>query len=129
MSDCNNDKSFLLGLMIGGVIAGGLVFLFGTDKGKEVRKELKERGEDVLDDLDEVLAELEEKRKELKKKAEKVKEEVVQHVGDLKEKASEEVMEKLDDTLANIEALQERGREATATLRKKYFLKDGKRLI
>jgi len=128
MCDRNDDRSFLTGLIIGGAVGAGLVFLFGTEKGEKVRKELKEKGADVLDDLDDVLGELEEKGKELKKKAEKVKEEVVEHAGEFKEKASVEVMEKLDDTLANIEALQERGREATAALRKKYFLKAGKSL-
>lgn len=123
-----NDRSFLTGLIIGGAIGAGLVFLFGTEKGKKVREEIKEKGADILDDLDDVLEELEEKGKELKKKAQIVKEEVVEKVGDLKEKAGEEMMEKLDDTLAKIETLQERGREATAALRKKYFLKAGKSL-
>lgn len=128
MGDRDSDNGFLLGLIIGGVIGAGAVFLFGTEKGKEVREELKEKGDDALDDLDDVLTQLEKKGKEIKKKADIVKEEIAEKAGEMKENVSEEVVEKLDDTLAHIEALQERGREATASLRKKYFIKDGKKL-
>ncbi len=123
-----NERSFLAGLIIGGTIGALLVFLFGTDKGKKIRKELKEKGADILDDLDDILDEIEEKGKELKRKTEKIKEEVTEKASEFKEKAGEEVMEKLNDTLVKIENLQERGCEATAALRKKYFLKAGKSL-
>ena len=123
-----DDKGIILGLMIGGLIGAGTMFLFGTDKGAQVRKNLKKKGEDILDDLEPVLKQLEEKSREVKKQAEKVKGQIAEKTGELKENISEEVTEKLDDTLAKIENLQERGREATEALRKKYFVKNGKKL-
>ncbi len=127
MSD-HDDKGFIIGLMIGGLIGAAAMFLFGTKKGEEVREDLRKKGEDILENLDGILKQLEEKSREVKKQAEKVKEQIAQKAGEVKENLSEEMTEKLDDTLAKIENLQDRGREVTANLRKKYFTKDGKKL-
>lgn len=123
-----NNRSFFTGLIIGGIVGAGLVFLFGTGKGKKLRKEIEEKGNELLAELDNFLDKLEERGKELKKETEAVKEEIVEKAEEIRGKMGEEVIKKLDDTLANIEALQERGRQATAALRKKYFTRRGKSL-
>jgi gas vesicle protein len=128
MSDCHNDNSFFLGVILGAVIGAGAVFLFGTEKGEEVRGDLRDRGEDLLEDLTPVIKQLEEKGQEIKKSAEKTTRQLVKKAGQVEKEVSSEAVEKISDTLEQLENLQEKGRQATADLRKRYFIKNGRKL-
>jgi len=55
----HGDFKFLLGLFFGGIIGAVIIFFLGTKEGKKAGKELKERGEEVLDDIKDNLTELE----------------------------------------------------------------------
>lgn len=115
------DGRFVLGVFIGGLLGALIIFFLGTKEGKKTGKLLEQKGEDLLDELQDKVAEMEEKGKELVKKGEVIKDELLQQWEEKKEAISEDATEKLDNALAHIEALQERGRETTASLRKRLF--------
>ncbi|MGB9706792.1 MAG: YtxH domain-containing protein [Microgenomates group bacterium] len=112
MSDSERgSESFLTGLVLGAILGAGFVyFLSSTKEGEKVKKRLRERSEDVLDNLADLIREIEEKGKEFKKKAKEVQVE-------LEEKAAA-------PALSQIEKLRERGRRAV-----KFFTRNGKPLV
>lgn len=102
--------NFLNGLVLGAVLgAGAFYFLTSTEEGKKVKKRLQMEGQDLLEDLTDLVEEVEEKGGEFKKKAIKVQEQ-------LSEKA-------VAPALSQIEKLRERGRQAT-----RFFTRNGKPL-
>lgn len=108
------------GLIMGIIIGAGVVyFLTSTEEGKRVKKQLKEKGEDVLDDLTDIIEEVEEKGEEFKKKALEVQGQLEEKTGDVKKEITQEVKE----GLSQIEELRERGRRAV-----KAFTRNGKPL-
>ncbi len=122
MSNNNHpDGKFLFGFFLGGIIGALTIFFLGTKEGKKTGKILEEKGKDFLDELQDKVDELETQGKELAKKGEELKEKVVEQMEDKKETVTKEAAVKLDTALAHIEALQEHGRETTATLRKRLF--------
>jgi len=122
MSDHEHqDGKFMLGFFIGGLLGAFIIFLLGTKEGKKTGKAIQQKGEDIIDDLQGRLNELEEKGKELVQQGEVVREELAAEVEEKKEELTEAAAEKIDTALAHIEALQEHGRETTASLRKRLF--------
>jgi len=119
-SDERQDFKFLLGFFIGGFLGALVIFFLGTKEGKKAGRILEEKGKDLAGDLQDRLDELEKKGEELLEKGEDIKTNVIAQLDEKKEAVTEEATEKLDNALAHIEALQERGRETTANLRR-YF--------
>jgi gas vesicle protein len=106
-----NGESFLTGLVLGIILGAGFVyFLSSTEEGKIIKKRLKEKTENALDNLGELIEEIEEKGEEFKKKATEIQKQ-------LEEKTSEV-------NFSSIEKLRERGRRAV-----KFFTRNGKPLI
>jgi gas vesicle protein len=106
-----NGESFLTGLVLGIILGAGFVyFLSSTEEGKVIKKRLKEKTENALDNLGELIEEIEEKGEEFKKKATEIQKQ-------LEEKTSEV-------NFSSIEKLRERGRRAV-----KFFTRNGKPLI
>jgi gas vesicle protein len=115
------DAKFLLGFFFGGILGAIIIFLVGTKEGKKTTKILEKKGKDFVDDLEDRLVDLEKQGQELAKKSEEIKEQVVETLEEKKETITTEASSKLDNALAHIEALQEHGRETTASLRKRLF--------
>ena len=120
MTDNNHEGKFLFGFFLGGLIGALVIFVLGTKEGKKVEKLLQHKGKDVLDDLDDKLEELEQSGKELVKQGEAIKEHVMDTLEDKKGEMTDATVEKIDSALAHIEALQHKGVETTATIRKKF---------
>jgi len=116
-----NDMKFFMGLIVGGLVGAGAVFLLGTKEGKKVQKMIREKGEDLVEDVGDQIAEFEKKGKELAKQGEALKEQFVEQIEEKKEDLTVEATKKLDEALANIEDIQEKGLSTTATLRKRLF--------
>jgi len=114
MSDSEHQgNGFFSGLVMGAVLGAGLFyFLTSTEKGQEIKKELEEKGEEALDDLGNLVADIEKKGQEFKKKAVEVQ-------ADLEK----EVKQKKEKELSQIKKLQERGQKAV-----KFFTRNGKPL-
>lgn len=117
----SGDIKFLIGLFIGGLVGAFIIFFLGTKEGKKAGKYIEEKGKDALDDLHDQIDELEKKGKELVTKGEAIKEQVIEQFEEKKEEITERATEKLDDALAQVEKLQEQGRDTTAELRKRIF--------
>ena len=61
MSDHHHTNgNFFNGLFWGALIGGGIVYFLGSQRGKELAEELKEKGLSLIDDFDELFNELEE---------------------------------------------------------------------
>lgn len=114
MCDCEKKSgNFLTGLVLGALAGVGLVyFLTSTKEGKKIKEQIEEKGSDVLDELQDLVADLEEKSLEFKAKAAKVEEA-------LEDKATAGA----DVALSQIEKLRVRGRSAV-----KSFVRNGKPL-
>ena len=122
MSDYEHHGSnFFSGLVFGAIIGGGLVwFLTQTRQGEKIRKQVKEKSKDTIDNLTDLIEEIEEKGKEFKKKVKDIQEELSQKACESKG----EIAEKAQQGLSKVEELQERGRKAA----KKFFIRNGKSL-
>ncbi len=117
----NRDNKFMIGFFIGGLIGAGLMFLMGTKEGKKVEKMIEKKGKETLDDLEEKVDELKEKGEELIKKGEAIKEQFMEQIEDKKEDLTEEASKRLDNALASVVEVQEKGVTATTNLRKRLF--------
>jgi uncharacterized protein HemX len=106
---CGRKGKFLTGMLAGIAAAlGGYYFLNKTEKGKEVKKELKKMAEEV-----------EERGGELRKKALKLEGEVEERV----ERGVEQMKERLSEELTHLDELRDRGRRAV-----KFFTSGGKKM-
>src|SRR5258706_16129718 len=115
------DIKFLAGLFIGGLVGAAAIFFLGTKEGKKAGKFLKQKSQDVADELEDQVEQLEQKGKDLVKQGEEIKEQVIEKLEDKSEELTETATKKLDSALAHIEELQEHGRETTASIRKRLF--------
>jgi len=105
-----SGESFLTGLVLGIILGAGFVyFLSSTEEGKVIKKRLKEKTGDALDNLKELIEEIEEKGEEFKKKAVEIQKQI-------EEKTSQ-------SNFSSIEKLRERGRRAI-----RFFTRNGKPL-
>lgn len=121
MSERDRDGGFLSGLVLGALIGAGLFyFLTSTEEGKKVKKQLKEKGKDALDNLADLIEEVEEKGEEFKQKAKEIQAELEKKTKDVRK----EVVEEAKEQLTHIDKLRERGRRAT----RRFFTKNGKSL-
>lgn len=130
------DSQFWIGLFLGGIIGALLIIILGTEKGKQLAQKLYTDGLDFLDDTKETLADtvrekvadIEQKSQELSQKGEELlaqgkalEQQIVDTVVEARTDVTEAAAEKVDETLAHIEKLQEHGRESTAQLRTRLF--------
>lgn len=121
MSECDREGGFLRGLIMGVILgAGAYYFLTQTKEGKKVKKKIKKRGEEILDDLADLVDEFEEKGKEFRTQVKKLQDELEQKARDVKKEVAEEAKEQL----THIDNLRERGRQVA----KKFFTRNGKPL-
>lgn len=108
--------SFLGGLLVGAAIGGAAYYLFGTEKGKKLQKELKKKAKPYLDDISDLIDGLPEEKERIFESVENVKEAVVEKIEDVKEIGGE-IKENIQDNLPHINALQNRGR----AMAKRFF--------
>lgn len=122
MSDNENPGcNFFKGLIFGAVLGAGLYYyLTVTEEGKKVQKKLKEKSQDVVDNLTDLVEEVEERGEEFKKKANKIQLELEEKAEGVKTEVSKEAKK----GLSTIEELRERGRRAA-----KAFTRNGKPLV
>lgn len=116
----NRHHNFFTGLVLGALAGAGLYyFLTSTKEGKKIKQQLREKSEDVLDNLVDLVADIELKGQEFKEKAK-----LVQNQLEQKAKSIEgEVTEEAKSQLARIKELRERGRKAA-----QFFTRNGKPL-
>ena len=116
----SRDNKFWFGFFFGGLIGAIILFFLGTKEGQKMGKKFHTSGEDLIGDIQDRLEDLKKKGRELAQQSEQLKSSVLETVDGKKEKLTEEVTGKIDTALAHIEEIQERGRNATASLRKAF---------
>ncbi len=120
MSEENRGNNFLGGLILGSVIGAGLYyFLTSTEEGKRIKTRIKEKSEEALDSLDDLIAEIENKGEDFKQKAKQIQAQLEEKAASIQGQATSEAKEQL----AHINQLRERGREAV-----NFFTRNGKPL-
>lgn len=121
MSDSDNSLSNLItGLVLGALVGAGFYyFLTQTEEGKKVKRIVKDKGEDLLDELTEIVEDIENKGKQFKERVQVAQSQLEEKVGDIKK----EVCEEAKEGLSQIDQLRERGRRAA-----KFFLRHGRSL-
>ena len=122
MSDSDHRESgFLSGLILGVFVGVGLYyFLTTTEEGKKVKKQLKEKSEEILDHLNDIIEDVEKKGKEFRTQAKEVQVELEAQVKDARETVANEAQE----GLSQIDKLRQRGRVASS----KFFTRNGRPL-
>ena len=121
MSEEQGSSNFFRGLVTGAILgAVAIWFLNQTEKGKEIKKEIKEKGGDALGNLNNLVQDLEEKGQEFKKKVLQVKEEFEEKAKDFRQ----DIIEEGKIGLQKIEELEEKGHKAA----QKFFTRKGKPL-
>ncbi len=113
---------FFQGLIIGALLGAGVYYwLTQTKEGEKIKRQLKKKGEEALDNLGELVEDFEVKGEEFRAKAE----EIIQAKLEAEvEKATGGEAEKAQKKLTHIERLRKRGRVAS----KKFFTRNGKPL-
>lgn len=123
----SRGSGLVAGLILGGLIGAGAVFLFGTQKGKEVRKKLHDEYPEVFDKLDEVLGDvrdnLEDKYADVVDEVKKVQEEVEGMTEDTKDVVTQKVSDLGDAVIS----LGDQIKKVTKSP-KQRFLKSGHKL-
>ncbi|HCS78734.1 TPA: hypothetical protein DIV55_03245 [Patescibacteria group bacterium] len=129
MESPQRNNTFWFGMFLGGLLGALLILILGTEKGRKLAAKLQKEGLEFLDDAkDTVGKEVEEKVEvlrnksaELIEKGKEIEAEIVEAIGEVKADLSEAAVEKVDESLAHIEELQQHGRASTQELRKKLF--------
>jgi gas vesicle protein len=121
--DNNSGKSFIVGLLAGGAIGALIALLFAPKSGRELRADLKLKGEEYLDEAEKYMSEAREKAKELinegKKRSEKIiseakskSQELIKDAEKIINEAKEKTSEVISHTKEKIET--ESGRISSA---------------
>lgn len=114
-------KGFLRGIFWGILLTIGAVIFLETERGQKLKKKLRKKGEDILEELPDLLDRLEEKSEELVEEAGRIEEEIKEKTEGASQGLAEEIGEKLDTSLGHIEAIQEHGREISQGIKKHLF--------
>ena len=84
---------FFMGLLIGGALGALAGIFFAPKSGKELRSDIKEKGNEILKDAKEIYADASTKAKEIieeaKHQAEELKKEADRHLSEARQKAKE----------------------------------------
>lgn len=128
MNNENKGGNFWIGFFLGGLFGAFLIFLWGTKEGKKVAKKLLDQGELFEEEIEEKINKLQENGEALLSQAQVIKERVIKEVIEGKKAVSEQLVEKVDRALSQIEDLQKKGVEVTKDVHHRYFIKNGKKL-
>lgn len=53
-----SKKSFLTGIALGAIVGAGLAYIFGTDQGKKLQKDIKKKGKELASNIPQDLDDL-----------------------------------------------------------------------
>lgn len=101
----NKKGGFLTGLMLGALLGGAAYYVFGTEKGRKLQKDLKKLAKPYLNDLSDIVDQWPVE-----------KEKIIERMEDIKE-AIEEKVEEGVTSVPRLEELQERSKAIT----KRFF--------
>jgi gas vesicle protein len=87
----SSAKSFMLGVITGGVVGGLIALLYAPKSGKRLRRDIMEKKDDIMDDVEHYIASTKDKAARLvtdgKKKAESIIDDAVKRAEEISKKA------------------------------------------
>lgn len=117
----NENNSLIAGLAIGAALGAGLTFLFGTDKGKRIRKKIRGEYPEFFERVDNVVENLGERYGD-------VVDEVKKLDGEVSEKSSG-AKDVVKEKVANIgKAVAHLGKQLESVSKPHRFLRAGRKL-
>jgi len=123
--------SFLNGLLLGAAVGAAGFFLFGTKKGRKVKKALLEGGAKTFDDLKKTAKDLEKKSKKISKKAVVKKVELEKKAELTQKKVAIEIKEaerELKEAQKKAQKIKKKLTQKVARAKKRYFTRKGRSL-
>lgn len=126
----NSHKSgnFWLGFFLGGLIGAFIIFVLGTKEGKKISQFLEDEEKDVRNKIDDKIHTLKTKGEQYLEEAGDLQKKVKQEVVADAKTVSQTIVDKLDDSLGQLQEVQKKGAELTAEVRNRFFKKNGKQL-
>lgn len=89
-----SKKSFLTGIALGAIVGAGLAYIFGTDQGKKLQKDIKKKGKELASNIPQDLD-------DLKAIKENISERGADIVGNISDQAKETI-EAVKDTVSEV---------------------------
>ncbi|HMQ68794.1 MAG TPA: YtxH domain-containing protein [Ignavibacteria bacterium] len=115
----NSTKIFIGGLITGGVIGGLTALIFAPKSGREFRRDISDKGNELLDDTEMLIEDAKSKASKILKDAKKTAEELIKDAGEKVEKLSHNTenlisqsRNKLEDNVSRIKEAVKTGVEA-----------------
>ncbi len=128
-----NDNShkggnFWLGFFLGGLIGAFIIFILGTKDGKKIYGLLEDEEDKFKNKIDDKIQTLKTKGEEYLKETDNLQKKVKQEVITDAKTVSQTIVDKLDDSLGQLQEVQKKGVELTEAVRSRFFKKNGKKL-
>lgn len=114
----HHSHGFALGVFVG----AALVFLFGTEEGRRLKRQLTQRGRQLAEEMPSVVKKLQKEGEAFAHKAEKIKQDLEEKLDTFTPRAKAEITHALE----HIEKTQERGRQAASVAKKRFFTRRGR---
>jgi gas vesicle protein len=99
--DINNTRSFLLGLMIGGLAGAAAVLLFAPQSGKQMRAQIQNK---TIQLRDQTTTYVKKAVAQVRSETDKLTADVQEKAGELKQLGQDKLVEQLDRVSAALEA-------------------------
>ena len=126
----NSHKSgnFWLGFFLGGLIGAFIIFVMGSKEGKKISQFLEDEEKDVRNKIDDKIHTLKTRSEKYLEEAGNLQKKIKQEVAAGTQTVSQTLVERLDDSLGQLQEVQKKGVELTAEVRNRFFKKNGKQL-
>lgn len=127
----HDSPSFFNGLALGAVVGAAGFFLFGTKKGKKLKKALLESSTKTFDNLKRTAKDLEKKGRKISKKATVKRAQLEKKAAATQKKVVKEIKQtekQLKTAQKKAETLKKRLAKAAQTAKKRYFTRRGRSL-
>lgn len=113
-----SKKHFLAGIALGAIVGAGLAYIFGTDQGKKIQKDIKKKGKELASNIPQDLDDL----KAIKDSVSEKGSDFVEDLGD----QAKETLNAVKDTVSEAtDAIKEKFEEPVSFPQKpRYFKKN-----
>lgn len=126
-----HQPSFFNGMMVGLVAGAAGYFLFGTKRGRKVRKQLMDQAQKGWAELEETVDKAEKTGKKITRDVQKLHKKVAKDVQRTQVKAQQELQqlqEKAQAAQKRADQIQDKLKETAAKIEKRFFTKNGQSL-
>jgi gas vesicle protein len=94
-----SQKHFLAGIAFGAVVGAGLAYIFGTDQGKKLQKDIKKKGKLIAENMPEI-DDIVDKAQDVKEDFKDQAKETIEAFKDTVSQASDALKEKFEEPIS-----------------------------